>query len=323
VTVSARVPTVSVAMKAYQHERFVGAAIESVLNQSFADFELVVTDDGSTDGTAAAIARYDDPRIRFERFPENRGIAAAMNATVRRARGEFVAILNSDDLALPGRLERQVAYLRDHPGVAAVFSVPVQIDERGEPTEAFGSLFAVPFADPNAPRTAWLRHFFLRGNSLCAPSAMIRRAALTAIGPDDVRLAHLHDLDRWVRLLEAHEIRVLDEPLTAFRILDGARNASAARPDTRLRDAFESFQIFKRYRRFRDELLREIFAADIAREGIDPSLTGQALLGAVALTGQNAWHPFFALDTLFEAGRDIRRLHALTGSLDVFGVLNA
>lgn len=315
-------PVVSVVMKAYQHEAYVAQAIRSVLDQSFEDFELVVTDDGSTDGTPEVIAGFTDERVRLERLRTNRGIAAAMNATVRRARGELVAILNSDDVALPGRLERQVAFLRENPRVAAVFTVPLQVGEHGEPVERLGSLFAIPFAEPNVSRHAWLRHFFLHGNCLCAPSAMIRRSALVAIGPDDVRLAHLVDLDRWVRLLERHEIRVLDEPLTAFRVRAGAANAGAARTDTRLRDVFESFEIFKRYRVFDRDFLGAIFAEDVAREGIDPSLPSAALLGEVALTGRNAWHPLFALDTLFGAGPSFRRVRELTGRLDPFHILN-
>jgi glycosyltransferase involved in cell wall biosynthesis len=318
--VIARAPAVSVAMKAYQHERYVAHAIRSVLEQSFEDLELVVTDDGSTDGTAEEIARFDDPRIRFERLRVNRGIAAAMNVTVLRARGEFVAILNSDDLMLPGRLERQVAFLREHPSVAAVFDVPLQIGEHGEVVEGLGPVFAMPFADPQPTRYAWLRHFFLHGNCLCAPSAMIRRSVLRAIGLDDVRLAHLVDLDRWVRLLEAHEIRVLDleSPLTAFRVRAGKMNAGAQRTDTRLRDTFESFQIFKRFRRFDRELLLTIFAEDVERANIDPSLSAMELLGEVALTGRNAWHRLFALDTLFESCRGSRRLTELTGTTDAF-----
>jgi glycosyltransferase involved in cell wall biosynthesis len=316
-----RVPVVSVAMKAYEHAAYVGQAIQSVLDQSLTDFELLVTDDGSTDATPEIVRGFADERIRFERFETNRGMAAAMNATVRRARGEFVAILNSDDFALPGRLEAQVAFLRDRPNVAAVFSVPVQVGESGEPVEGFGGIFAVPFSDPEISRHAWLRYFFLGGNCLCAPTAMIRRSALAAIGPDDERLAHLLDLDRWIRLLEAHEIRVVDQPLTAFRVRAGLGNASAARSDTRLRDAFESFEIFKRYRRFSAPFLREIFAEDITREQIDPSLPGPVLLGEIALTGRNIWHPLFALDALFCAGGDRQRLRELTGHVDAFRAL--
>ncbi len=317
------IPLVSVVVKAYNHAPYVAQTIRSILEQSFEDFELVITDDGSTDATPEIIAGFTDPRIRFERFAVNRGIATAMNATVRRARGEFIAILNSDDFALPGRLAKQVAFLRERPGVAAVFSLPLQVDEVGEPARGFGSLFAVPFAEPAPSRQQWLRHFFLNGNRLCAPTAMVRRSAFDAIGPDDPRLAHLLDLDRWIRLLEEHEIEVQQEPLTAFRIRADSANASAGRPDTLLRDAYESFEVFKRYRMFDPGFVREIFAEDFAREGIDPRLPNEALLGEIALTGRMIWHPLFALDSLFRAARDdddFRRVRELTGRIDPFRI---
>ncbi|HEY0613800.1 MAG TPA: glycosyltransferase [Candidatus Elarobacter sp.] len=313
-------PVVSVAMKTYQHAPYLEQAIRSVLDQSFTGFELLVTDDGSTDATPEIVRRFGDERIRYDRWTTNRGVAAAMNATVGRARGEFVAILNSDDYALPGRLQWQVAYLRAHPDVAAVFGVPLQVGESGEPVGGLGAIFDRPFTDPDAPRQAWLRRLFFDGNSLCAPTAMVRRTAWEAIGPDDVRLAHLADLDRWIRLLEAHEIRLVDQRFTAFRIRANDANAGAPRRDTRLRGAFESFEIFKRYRTFDADFLREIFAEDVAREALAPGLSASALLGEIALTGSQAWHPLFALDTLFGATRDYARFRELTGRVDAFHI---
>jgi len=319
-----RVPAVSVLIKAYNHAAYVEQAIRSVLEQSFQDFEIVVTDDASTDETAALVERFTDERIRFQRLQVNHGIPAAMNATVRRARAPLLAILNSDDFMLPDRLTEQVAFLREHPEVAAVFSVPLQVDESGRPSEGFGDVFAVPFAHPGPNRREWLRHFFFSGNCLCAPSATIRSSAFQAIGPDDVRLAHLADLDRWIKLLRQHEIHVMTGQLTAFRVRANQGNASAARSDTLLRDTFESFEIFKRYRDFEPAFLREIFAEDIARLGIGPDRSNGALLGELALTGRKSWHPLFALDVLFAAARDepgVRRLHELTGSVDAFRIL--
>jgi glycosyltransferase involved in cell wall biosynthesis len=323
--VAERIPAVSVVIKAYNHAAFVEQAIRSVLDQSFDDVEIVITDDASTDGTAEIIERFDDERIRFERSPVNQGISAAMNATVRRARGLYLAILNSDDYMLPGRLETQVTYLREHPNVAAAFGVPLQVDDAGRPCDGLGPAFAIPFADAAPTRQQWLRHFFLHGNCLCAPSAMIRGSAVHAIGPDDVRLAHLGDLDRWIKLLQRREIHVSDRPLTAFRVRANAANASAARDDTRLRTAFESLQIFKRYRTFDPALLREIFAEDVARLGIPAGCSNDALLGEVALTGTNVWHPLFALEMLFGAARDeagARRLRELTSRVDPFRILS-
>ncbi|HEY0380759.1 MAG TPA: glycosyltransferase [Candidatus Elarobacter sp.] len=315
-------PVVSVAIKSYNHAEYVHQSISSVLEQSFQDFEIVVTDDGSTDGTADVIARFTDPRIRFERFERNRGISTTMNATTARARGVFVAILNSDDFALPGRLETQVAFLRAHPEVAAVFGRPRLVGERGEPAGGY-DVFAIPFDGATTPRQAWLRQFFFHGNCLCAPTAMIRWSALQS-GRYDPRLTNLQDLDRWVQLLEHHEIRVLPGELTAFRVRDGNRNMSAARRDSTLRSVFEFFEILKRYRRFEPAFLREIFAADIARHAIDTSGPTGVWLAEIALTVQGATHPFFALDTLFQAAATeahFDRLRELSGSIDAFRVL--
>lgn len=318
-------PTVSVVIKAYNHAKYVAQAIESILIQSFPDFELVITDDGSTDATPEIIRSFTDSRIRFERFEHNRGIPQAMNATVARACGEFVAILNSDDFALPGRLETQVAFLREHPQVAAVFSVPRQVGEDGEPVEGLGSLFEFPFATPNPSRRAWLRRFFFHGNSLCAPSAMVRRAVLEEIGPDDPRLSNLQDFDRWIRLLEKHEIFVMTQELTAFRIRANQANASAARHDAMLRAAFEFFEVYKRYRSFTPRFLREIFAEDLVRNGIDPSGPAGTWLAELAVLGETPWHHLFALDTLYEAANDdasYRRLRELAATVNPFRIPN-
>jgi len=318
-------PTVSVVIKAYNHEKYVAQSIDSILTQSFQDFELVVTDDGSTDATPEIIRSFTDPRISFERFERNRGISQAMNATVARARGEFVAILNSDDFALPGRLETQVAFLREHPDVAAVFSLPRQVGEEGEPVEGLGSLFDFPFDEPNPSRLAWLRQFFFRGNSLCAPSAMVRRAVLNEIGPDDPRLFNLQDFDRWIRLLEKHEIFVMTEALTAFRVRANQANASAPRHGQTLRVAFEFFEIYKRYRAFAPQFLREIFAEDLLRNGIDASGPSGTWLAELAVLGETPWHHLFALDTLYEAASDdagYRRLRELAASVNPFRIPN-
>ena len=226
-------PTVSVLVKSYQHAPYVRQTIESVLAQSFQDFEIVVTDDGSTDGTAEILRGFTDPRIRLECHLENRGISAAMNATVARARGRYLAILNSDDWALPGRLRRQVGFLDANPDVGLVFGMPRPVDEAGLPTQAFND-FSLPLRFPDFSRRTWLRFFFFHHNTVCAPTAMIRREAYEAAGPYDLRLTNLQDYDMWIRMLMAGQnIHVLPDSLTAFRIREGLANASAPSPEAR------------------------------------------------------------------------------------------
>jgi len=315
-------PQVSVVVKSYNHAAYVAQTIQSILDQSFQDFEIVVTDDGSTDGTADVVRRFVDPRIQLQAFDENRGISIAMNETISRARGEFIAILNSDDFALPGRLERQVDFLRENRDIAGVFGLPRTVDESGNPTESFFD-FAFPFSLPDLSRTTLLRHFFFRCNFLCAPTAMIRRAIYTELGAYDPRLTNLQDFDMWVRMCADHKIHIMREELTAFRIRAGNRNMSAPRRDTLLRTQFELAQILRRYRAMSRELLLEIFGIDFAAREIALDGSHDLWLAELALTVPSSAHHLFALQTLFETARsdaDFHRLRVVTGGLDLFGV---
>src|SRR3546814_9257192 len=113
-------------MPSYNHARYVGAAIESVLAQTMADFELIIVDDGSSDNSRTIIAGYTDPRITFLPFEKNRGAYTVINDAMRLARGDYIAHLNSDDRFLPDKLERQVAFLETHPDIGICFSTVVK-----------------------------------------------------------------------------------------------------------------------------------------------------------------------------------------------------
>src|SRR5687767_4185985 len=110
--------TVSVCIPSFNHAAFVVEAIQSVLAQSLQDFEIIVTDDASTDGTADIASRIADPRIRIHRHPENFGPSAAINRCIAAAKGKYVALLGSDDSFAPDKLEQQVAIMEREETVA-------------------------------------------------------------------------------------------------------------------------------------------------------------------------------------------------------------
>jgi len=118
----AATPRITVLIPVYNREGYIAAAIDSVLAQSFTDFELLIVDDGSTDRSMEIISSYADPRIRIERNPYNKGGPWARNRGLDLARGEYVAMLDSDDVAAPERLARQNAFLDAHPNYALVGS---------------------------------------------------------------------------------------------------------------------------------------------------------------------------------------------------------
>ena len=106
---------VSIVLKSYNHASYVGEAIQSILDQSFQDFEIVVTDDGSRDGSPDIIRRFSDKRLNLLAFEKNCGISTAMNNAISRANGEFIAILNSDDFALPRQLSVKLRFWTQTP----------------------------------------------------------------------------------------------------------------------------------------------------------------------------------------------------------------
>jgi glycosyltransferase involved in cell wall biosynthesis len=207
----------------------------------------------------AAIRLADDPRVRLRVFTENQGACVAINDAITRAQGEYIAVLNSDDYFLPGKLERQVAFLDAHPEVGAVFGLPHFVDERGHAFRNPGHLFWKAFATENQTRSQWLKQFFYRGNCLCHPTVMIRKVCYDRVGLFDPLLRQLPDWDMWIRLCRAFEIHVMPEKLTAFRVLDGERNVSAPSRETLARLAWETESVLRHYAGFADEELREIF----------------------------------------------------------------
>src|SRR5262249_42501399 len=156
-------------MPVYNRERFVREAIDSVLAQTFADFELVVVDDGSTDGTAGVVGAIEDPRLRWVARP-HRGVAATMNAGLREARGRYVARLDSDDVWLPDMVETQVAVLEARPDVDVVYARGQGMEVDGTPTThvwGFGPRWA---DDPLRSQ--------LHGDFTCNITAVARRECL-------------------------------------------------------------------------------------------------------------------------------------------------
>lgn len=238
-------PRVSVIMASYNHERFVGQAIQSVLDQTFSDFELIITDDASPDKTLDVIRSFDDPRISFEQFERNRQ-DSARNRCLARASGEYIAILNSDDEFHPQKLQKQVEWLDAHPETGTVFTQVEMISETGETHPDYRS--GSGFASHNRTRHEWLRYFFDQGCCLCSVSSMARRDILEQTGPFDPLMVQFPDLDLWVRVCLRAELHILPDVLTRMRLMDAAANISGHRPDTIRRKLHEYYHVLAHYR---------------------------------------------------------------------------
>jgi len=240
-------PKVSVVIPSYNHAKFVRETIESVLSQSFQDLEVVVTDDYSSDATAQAVRAIADSRVSFAALSRNSGVCVAVNTSIQRSTGEYVAMLSSDDQFLPGKLEQQVKLLDANADVGAVFGYPIFIDASGRKLPDDATFYGGVFRVNNRPREQWLRHLFLHGNMLCSSTALVRRKCYDHIGLFNPALAQVPDLEMWVRLLKHYQIHVIEEPVAAFRILDEQMNASAPRPDRTVRLHWELRKVLEQY----------------------------------------------------------------------------
>ena len=255
---------VSVIIASYNHEAYVRAAIESVLEQSFQDFEIVVTDDGSQDRTPDEVRAIRDPRISVDVFPRNLGACIAMNACIKRAKGDYIAVLNSDDLFLPGKLEKQVAYLDANKRVGAVFTYPAFVDGSGKPLTDKDTYYKNTFYVENRNREQWLRHLFFRGNAFCHPSVLIRKRCYDEIGLYNPALAQVPDMEMWVRLLQRFEIHLIQEPLVALRIIENNMNASAPRQEVVVRVQWETRKILEQYLSLDSQTAERVFPEMLA-----------------------------------------------------------
>jgi len=312
-------PRLSVVMAAYNHAKFVRQAVDSVLGQSFTGFELVITDDGSHDGTAEILRTMTDPRIRLQCFPRNRGAVDALNDAISRSRGQYIAVLNSDDFFLPEKLARQVAYLDANPGIGAVFSVPKVVDEAGRELAADEHVFATIFTGRNRSRIGWLRHFFETGNCLCHPTVMIRRQCYDRLGLYDPLLMNLPDFDMWVRLCQYFDLHVMAEPLSAFRLLANDRNTSAPAPHNLARTAWETIAVLGHYSRLEAAQLAAVVGDwPENRPGRDPGVT----LALAAIRIRRPGYVQFGLGLLRDHIRSnpgsfpVRQYFQLVGELD-------
>lgn len=239
---------VSVVIPAYNREDVIGPAIESVLRQTYADFELIIVDDCSADATAARASAIADPRVSVLRHPENRGVSAARNTGIRAARGRYVAFQDSDDEWLPTKLSKQVAVLEADPTCVAAYCGMVIVRDPVPAVRTRASVSYVP-APGLEGVDGQIFEALLRQSFVSTQTLVARREALDAVDGFDEALTALVDWDCVLRLSMLGSIRLVDEPLVLqrfsansitfsqrrrvearMRIIDKQRAALAARP---------------------------------------------------------------------------------------------
>lgn len=206
-------PHVSVVLPVYNGTPYLQSALDSILEQTFEDFEVIAIDDGSTDGSLEVLqeAARKDARMRVI-TRENRGITATLNEGIEAARGALIARMDCDDLATPDRFAKQVAFLQSHPEVVAIGSQIMLMDPESRDLKAL----PMPLSHAEIDRL----HRTTEGGGMCQichPTAMIRAAALKEVGGYREGYDAAEDLDLWLRLAEVGHLANADEIYLRYR----------------------------------------------------------------------------------------------------------
>jgi glycosyltransferase involved in cell wall biosynthesis len=203
-------PEVSVVIPAYNAEATLAETLGSVLAQTFADFEVIVVDDGSSDGTPAVAAATGDGRVRVVSV-ENGGVARARNRGIHEAAGEFVAFLDADDLWRPSKLERQLTRLAADPRAGMCVTAATRINSASTELEPL----PVSKADAEDCCESLLLHSMVAG---CVSSGLVRKGVINAAGGFNPAFSQCADWDLWLRLSRATRFAIVDESLVLYRV---------------------------------------------------------------------------------------------------------
>jgi glycosyltransferase involved in cell wall biosynthesis len=209
------IPKISVVMPVYNGEKLLREAIQSILAQTFRDFELLICDDGSTDNTHAVAEEFvrADTRVRLVKS-QHIGLEKILNLGLQEAQGEFIARMDADDIALPDRFTKQIEFLQNHPEVVAVGGQVVVIDETGLPLHVWNM--------PQEHREIDDNHICGRNVAIVHPTVMMRRAAVSKAGGYRGRV---EDIDLWLRLAEQGKLANLPDVVLKYRRISTSYSA--------------------------------------------------------------------------------------------------
>lgn len=206
-------PCISVVMSVYNGELYLENAIESILEQTFTDFEFIIVDDNSTDGSWAVLTRFSDPRVRLVRNQENIGLTRSLNKGLRLAQGIYIARMDADDISLPERFERQTAFFSTFPDIGLLGVAYWNMNSKGEKQ----NLVRPPTAD------SVIRWNMLFGPVLAHPGVMFRRDLIAKVGSYNENTHFAQDYELWSRMANVTKMANLNEPFLLYRQGDANR----------------------------------------------------------------------------------------------------
>lgn len=226
-------PKVSIIMPTYNREKYIKESIQGVLDQTYPDFELIIVDDASTDSTREIIQSYQDSRIKTIFCNRGRHVTYAENLGWKMAKGNYICRMDSDDIWLSTKLQKQVEFMEKNPEVGACFTKVKVIDKEGNAVgKKYNAIQKLYDSARDRSQKEWVHFFLKQGNCLPNPAGLIRTKALDMVGREH-KLHYMpgEDFETWARLAIYYPIRILDEELCYCRWTEESDKISAVEDD--------------------------------------------------------------------------------------------
>ena len=244
-------PKVTVLMSAYNGEKYLREAIDSILGQTFKDFEFLIINDGSTDKTGEILKSYNDPRIKIINNNKNIGLTKSLNKGLRLAKGEYIARQDADDISMPERLKKEVEFLERNRNVGLVGTDYFMINEKGKSVHIVKCL--------NGSRE--LKEKLLEGNQFGHGSVMLRRECIDKVGTYREEFKFAQDYDFYLRIAEVYDVANTSEPLYKWRI--DSKSISVAKKALQDKYALLAVELAKERRKLGEDKLQSLKREEI------------------------------------------------------------
>jgi glycosyltransferase involved in cell wall biosynthesis len=302
-----KTPRVSVIMASYNHQDYVAETIDSVLEQKDVNFEFLISDDGSNDETPSIISGIKDDRIKYYPRKINTGACNVLNELIDRARGNYISIINSDDIwCSHDKLKIQCEILNNNPEIGAAFTNVKYIDKKGQLISKNTLPSGGIFDDKNRSRGEWLRHFYDYGNCLCHPTVLMRKSLYYTIGKYNNSLRQLPDFLMWIKLIKKADIYITPDELVKFRINHG--------------DSVSSPQL----ENFARDLNEHMLISNLFFEGVNASFLrsgfGDLMINKSPENNQQLEIEKMLL--LINSCKNFKKAHEIVGLIKLFDMLN-
>lgn len=263
-------PLVSVIIPSYNHEKYVGIAVKSAINQTYDNLEIIICDDGSKDNSRIVIESILDHRVVKYFNEKNIGATPNTNFLINKCKGKYIALMTSDDEWDKDKIRKQVEFLENNSEYGAVFTDVCMVNEEGRPLTKDENQWIDIFTQENRSQGKWLRKFFFEMNCLCHPSILVRKDVYDKTKLFNIAFRQLPDFKMWVDIIKFTKIYVIPEKLVTFRVLNNGKNTSADTEQNHIRTRNEINLIMKDF--FEDipkEILIDGFEEDLIYKKIE------------------------------------------------------